>query len=64
MFILINRNMSCEHVRPTTNRSGTLLMSGEMKCIKFFGILKFLSDLSQFLSKFKSFKPLDKEIFN
>ena len=26
MIILINRNMTCERVRPTTNRSGTLLM--------------------------------------
>ena len=42
MIILINRNMSCEHVRPITNKFGTLLMTGEMKHIKFFGILKFL----------------------
>ena len=34
MIILINRNMSCECVRPTTNRSSTLLMTGEMKHIK------------------------------
>ena len=34
MIDLTNSNMSCEHVRPTTNRSGTLIMAGEMKCIK------------------------------
>ena len=34
MIILINRNMSYEHVIPTTNRPGTLLITGEMKCIK------------------------------
>ena len=26
--------MSCEHVRPTIHRSGTLLMTGEMRHIK------------------------------
>ena len=31
---MINRNMSYEHVRPTTNRFGTLPMTGEMKHIK------------------------------
>ena len=33
-IILINRNMSYKCVRPTTNRPGTLLMTGEMKHIK------------------------------
>ena len=34
MILLINRNMSCEHVRPIANRSGTPLVTDEMKHIK------------------------------
>ena len=34
MINLINRNMSCECVRPKTNRSGTLFITDEVKCIK------------------------------
>ena len=31
---LISTNMSYDHVQPTTNRPGTLLMTGKTKCIK------------------------------
>ena len=52
--------MSCAHVRPTTNRSGTLLKTGETKHIKLK--VSFV-DLSQIVSDFKPFKPFDKDIF-
>ena len=60
-------NLSCECVRPMTNRSDTPPKE-QMKCIALSFLLLFvhcvfLYDLSRFLSTFKSSIPLNKEIF-
>ena len=65
MIVVINRNMSCEHVRPLNNRFDILqkhiisshIIESFFYCFVFYS---FLCNLNQFVSSFKPFKLINK----